>query len=292
MSKNIDMTVEGAEVELDKSVIELLGDPLTHLVRNSVDHGIESPQDRQSAGKSPTGHILLRAFQQGGRVNIEIRDDGKGIDVKKVLDKAVEKGLITAAQATAMSAKEATNLVFLPGFSTAAKITEVSGRGVGLDVVRTNVEKLGGQVEVESVPGKGSTFLLRLPLTLAIIPALTIGAAGQKFAVPQMNLVELVQVRATDARTRIEKVNNRPVLRLRGQLLPLVRLSTALGLESTYVNDAQGRRVERRGSWPTAERPVPQASHASGETPNRTAGTAIAATAASWWCRWASCASA
>ncbi len=159
-----------------------------------MDHGIESPQDRQSAGKSPTGHILLRAFQQGGRVNIEIRDDGKGIDVKKVLDKAVEKGLITAAQATAMSAKEATNLVFLPGFSTAAKITEVSGRGVGLDVVRTNVEKLGGQVEVESVPGKGSTFLLRLPLTLAIIPALTIGAAGQKFAVPQMNLVELVQV--------------------------------------------------------------------------------------------------
>ena len=246
MTKTIDLSTEGAEVELDKSVIERLGDPLTHLIRNCVDHAIETPQERQAAGKNPKGHILLRAYQQGGQVNIEVRDDGRGIDLKRVQDKAIEKGLITVSQAQSMSPKEITNLIFLPGFSTAAKVTEVSGRGVGLDVVRTNVEKLGGQVEIETTPGKGSAFLLRLPLTLAIIPALTIGVAGQKFAVPQMNLVELVRIRVEEAKNRIERVNHRPVLRLRGQLLPLVRLARVLGLAPSYVDSLGAIHTDRR----------------------------------------------
>ena len=248
MHKEIELTIEGADVELDKSVIELLGDPLIHLIRNSVDHGIESPDERQAAGRPRSGHIILRAYHQGGQVNIEIGDDGRGIDVNKVTKKALEKGLITQVQAQAMSPKDATSLIFLPGFSTATTVTEVSGRGVGLDVVRTNVEKLGGQVEIESTVGEGTTFLLRLPLTLAIIPALMVGVGGQKFAVPQMNLVELVRVKPDEARDRIQRINHRTVLRLRGQLLPLVRLADVLGLERTYSDPTRQARSDRRQS--------------------------------------------
>ena len=226
--KQVRIEMEGKETELDKTIIEAIKDPLTHIVRNSVDHGIESPQVRTAAGKDPEGLLYLRAFHEGGQVNIEITDDGAGLDFEKIRNKAIHKGMVTADQAARMTEREITNLIFLPGFSTAEKVTNVSGRGVGMDVVKTNIEKIGGTVDVQSKPGQGSTVRMKIPLTLAIIPALIVTTAGDRYAIPQVSLLELVRLEGEQARKGIELVNGAPVHRLRGQLLPLVYLNREL----------------------------------------------------------------
>jgi two-component system chemotaxis sensor kinase CheA len=246
LSKQIEVQIKGAEVELDKSIVELLTDPLTHIIRNCADHAIEDPAERRAKGKNPTGTIMLDAYHEGGQVNIVIRDDGRGIDPRKVGAKAVSKGLISQAQLAEMSEREIVNLVFAPGFSMAEKVSDISGRGVGMDVVRTNTEKLGGHVEMETVVGQGTTVRLQLPLTLAIIPSMIVGVGGQRFAIPQVNVVEFVWVKASEVRTRVEQVQGAEVLRLRDQLLPLVRLADALDLPRTYVDPESGETEEDR----------------------------------------------
>ncbi len=226
--KQVRIEMEGKETELDKTIIEAIKDPLTHLVRNSVDHGVETPERRLAAGKQPEGCLLLRAFHEGGQVNIEVTDDGAGLDCDRLRKKAVEKGLITPDQAARMSEREATNLIFLPGFSTAEKVTNVSGRGVGMDVVKTNIEKIGGTVDMQSKRGLGSTVRMKIPLTLAIIPALIVTSAGDRYAIPQVSLLELVRLEGESARKGIEMINGAPVHRLRGHLLPLVYLKGEL----------------------------------------------------------------
>ena len=226
--KKVCVEMEGRETELDKTIIEAIKDPLTHIIRNSVDHGIEVPEKRSALGKNPQGRLFLRAFHEGGQVNIEIIDDGAGINIERVKAKALEKGLITAEQAGRMSDREATNLIFLPGFSTAEKITNVSGRGVGMDVVKTNIEKIGGIVDVQNRPGLGTTLRIKIPLTLAIIPALIVSTGGDRFAIPQVNLLELVRLEEEQAAKAIENIHGAPVYRLRGHLLPLVNLNNEL----------------------------------------------------------------
>src|SRR5271166_4644474 len=226
--KQVRVEMEGKETELDKTLIEAIKDPLTHLVRNSVDHGIERPEVRQAAGKNPEGRLALRAFHEGGQVNIEISDDGAGLDQDRIRNKAVEKGLISAEQASRMTDREIVNLVFLPGFSTAEIVTNVSGRGVGMDVVKTHIEKIGGTVDLQSKPGEGVMVRMKIPLTLAIIPALIVTGAGERYAVPQVNLLELVGLDGEQARKGIESIHGSPVYRLRGQLLPLVHLKHVL----------------------------------------------------------------
>ncbi len=232
LGKQCELVIEGKDVEVDKTIIEAIGDPLTHLIRNSVDHGIEMPADRVAAGKTEGGTILLRAFYQAGKVRIEIQDDGGGIDPNKLKEKAVSKGVIPQEKADTMSDREAIRLIFAPGFSTAAEVTDVSGRGVGMDVVRTNIAKLGGTVDVESTLGKGTNIVVTLPLTLAIVPSLIVQVGQDRFAIPQVGIVELVRVRESERAARLGKVNNAEVLKLRGQLLPLVRLSESLGCKS------------------------------------------------------------
>ena len=230
--KQLELELEGKETELDKTILEAVKDPLTHIVRNSVDHGIESPADRKAVGKPETGRLLLRAFHEGGQVNIEIIDDGGGLNIKRIKAKALEKGVVSTEQVRHMSDTEASQLIFAPGFSTAQAVTNVSGRGVGMDVVRTNIEKIGGSVEVHSVQGKGTTIRIKIPLTLAIIPALTITSGGQRFAIPQVNLLELVRIEPDAETGGIETVHGAPVYRLRGKLLPLVHLNDQLVLNS------------------------------------------------------------
>ncbi len=236
--KRVRVEMEGRETELDKTIIEAIKDPLTHIIRNSVDHGIESPEKRREAGKAEEGALLLRAFHEGGQVNIEIVDDGGGIDVERVKRKALEKGLISAEQAGRMSEREATNLIFLPGFSTAEKVTNVSGRGVGMDVVKTNIERIGGTVDVQSRAGEETTLRIKIPLTLAIIPALVITSDGERYAIPQVSLLELVRLGEEQAKTGIEEIHGAPVYRLRGNLLPLVHLNKELG---TRASGGEGR---------------------------------------------------
>jgi len=234
LGRKVRLQMEGQETELDKSLLEAIKDPLTHAVRNSLDHGIEPPGVRQAAGKDPEGTLRLRAVQEGSHVVIEVSDDGAGIAVDKVRQKAIEKGLITAERASHLAERELLQLIFLPGFSTAAAVTNVSGRGVGMDVVRTNVEKIGGKVEIDSRQGKGTTLRLRIPLTLAIIPALIVRSVGQSFALPQGALSELVHVPPELARTAIEWMEGAPLYRLRGKLLPLVFLDRMLMPGSTH----------------------------------------------------------
>ena len=195
LGKQCELKIEGAEVELDKSIIEAIGDPLTHLVRNAVDHGVESPQQRQAAGKPAKATVVLRAFHQAGKVNISISDDGGGIDVARLKQKAVARGLLSPDQARTMNEREALGLIFRPGFSTAEKVTDVSGRGVGMDVVKTNIERVGGSVAVETEIGAGTTVHVKLPLTLAIIPCLIVHSAGNRYAIPQSSICELVRVK-------------------------------------------------------------------------------------------------
>jgi len=228
--KEVNIEMEGKETELDKTIIEAIKDPLTHLVRNSVDHGIELPEVRAKAGKDRTGRLILRAFHEGGQVNIEITDDGAGLNVDRIRKKALERAVITSEQAARMSEREIFNLIFLPGFSTAEKVTNVSGRGVGMDVVKTNVEKIGGTVDVQSALGKGTTVRVKIPLTLAIIPALVVTCGGDRYAIPQVSLLELVRLEADEVAKGIELVHGAPVYRLRGRLLPLIYLSRELKL--------------------------------------------------------------
>ncbi len=230
-AKQVNIEMQGKETELDKTIIESIKDPLTHLVRNAVDHGIETPDKRQALGKSPEGHLLLRAFHEGGQVNIEISDDGAGIDLERVKQKALEKGLITPDQAARLSDRELLNLLFLPGFSTAEKVTNVSGRGVGMDVVKTNIEKIGGTVDIQNRIGQGTTLKIKIPLTLAIIPALIVTSSGDRYAIPQVSLLELVRLEGEQARKGIEKIHGAAVYRLRGKLLPLVNLNHELRVE-------------------------------------------------------------
>ncbi|MFZ5772365.1 MAG: chemotaxis protein CheW [Thermodesulfobacteriota bacterium] len=246
LGKEIQLNVEGSEVELDKSVIETLGDPLTHLIRNCADHGIETPEIRIAAGKTSFGKILLRAHHEAGMVNIDISDDGAGLDLERIVDKAVSSGCLSREEAAALSRQEAMALILTPGLSTARVVSDVSGRGVGMDVVRTNIEKLGGEVVIDSTLGKGTRISLRLPLTLAIIPSLIISAGGRTFAVPQVNMEELVRIRARDIDAKIEEIQNKPVLRLRNKLLPLIRLDETLGMERTFVDSKGVRRPDRR----------------------------------------------
>jgi two-component system chemotaxis sensor kinase CheA len=228
--KEVAIEMEGKETELDKTIIEAIKDPLTHLVRNSVDHGIELPETRVQVGKNRVGRLILRAFHEGGQVNIEITDDGAGLKADRIRQKALDRGIITAEQAGRMSEREVFNLIFLPGFSTAEKVTNVSGRGVGMDVVKTNVEKIGGTVDVQSTPGAGTTVRVKIPLTLAIIPALVVTCGGDRYAIPQVSLLELVRIKAEDVAKSVELVHGAPVYRLRGRLLPLVYLSRELKL--------------------------------------------------------------
>ncbi|MCA1743842.1 MAG: chemotaxis protein CheW, partial [Desulfovibrionales bacterium] len=233
LGKDIDLVLEGKDVELDKTIIEGLSDPLTHLVRNSADHGIETPDVRIAAGKKPQGQIILKAFHAAGQVNIEILDDGKGIPIDKIMDKALSKGLITEEQVKSMTVKDKNHLIFLPGLSTADQVSDVSGRGVGMDVVKSNLDRLGGQVDIESEEGKGTSIRIKLPLTLAIIPSLLISVAKDRFAIPQVNVDELIQLPPNLVSERIEKVGNAKVLILRGELIPLMDLSEVLKLDGT-----------------------------------------------------------
>ena len=232
LGKQCRLEITGKEVEVDKSISEAIGDPLTHLIRNAMDHGIETPEERKAKGKSPTGLVQLMAYHQAGKVCIDIRDDGAGIDPQRLKDKAIAKGLITEEQAKTLSSREAVNLIFHPGFSTAEKVTAVSGRGVGMDVVRTNIEGLGGTVDVISELGHGTTFRVTLPVTLAIIPTLLVRSRGQRFAVPQANVAEIVRVRSEEAPQRIRQIKNASVLFLRNALLPLVYLNEVLQAEA------------------------------------------------------------
>jgi two-component system chemotaxis sensor kinase CheA len=226
--KQIRLEMEGAGTELDKSIIEAIKDPLTHLVRNAVDHGIETPEARAAAGKPAEGHLRLQAFHEGGKINIDLVDDGTGIDAVAVGRRAVERGLLTEEQVAGLSQRELVNLIFLPGLSTAASVTSVSGRGVGMDVVKTNIETIGGSVEVQTERGRGTTLKIRIPLTLAIIPALVVESGRQRYAIPQASLVEVMRLEGERARHGIEAFHSAPVYRLRGRLLPVIDLADEL----------------------------------------------------------------
>jgi two-component system, chemotaxis family, sensor kinase CheA len=248
MNKQIQLAMEGKETELDRSLLEAVKDPLTHLVRNAVDHGIETPEERRAAGKDPQGTLTLRAYHEGGHVTVEVADDGSGIDVDRVAQTGVNRGLVRPDQVAQMSPREIMMLVFQPGFSTAKQVTNVSGRGVGMDVVKTNIERIGGAVDVDSQPGLGTTWRLSIPLTLAIIQALTVECSQERYVIPQVAVHELVYI--DGKATRIEYASGAPVYRLRGKLLPLVRLDQTLNLpsegrdEGVYmlVLQADGRR--------------------------------------------------
>jgi two-component system chemotaxis sensor kinase CheA len=247
LNKIIDLNIVGKDVELDKTIIEAINDPLTHLVRNSVDHGIETPAERKKKGKIETGLVVLKAYHEAGQVVIEISDDGKGLDGDALAASAVNKGLITSEQAQVMSDKEKVNLIFLPGFSTAKEVTDVSGRGVGMDVVKTNLDQLGGNVDIISEKGSGTTISIKLPLTLAIIPCQIIETAGERYAIPQVNLEELLRIPAAQVKDRVERVGDAEVVRLRGVLLPLIRLADVIGIERTYYDPETGdMRPDRR----------------------------------------------
>ncbi len=239
LGRRVRIEVEGQDTELDKSLLEAIKDPLTHAVRNSLDHGIEPPEVREAAAKNPEGTLKLRALQEGSHVIIEVQDDGAGIDVEKVRRKAIERGIISNERAAQMGDRELLQLIFVPGFSTAAAVTNVSGRGVGMDVVRTNVEKIGGKVEIDSRVGKGTTLRLRIPLTLAIIPALIVRSLGQSFALPQGSLSELVHIPAEQAGKTIEWIEGAPLYRLRGNLLPLVFLGRLLKAANEHATEAE-----------------------------------------------------
>jgi two-component system chemotaxis sensor kinase CheA len=223
--KDIELVMTGEETELDKSIIEELNDPLIHIIRNAADHGVEPPADRTAAGKPPRGNVAVKAEHEGNHIVITVADDGRGMDPERLKAKAIEKGLITEAQAREMSRRDAFNLIFAPGFSTAAKVTNVSGRGVGMDVVRTNITRLKGIVEIESEIGKGSTFVIKLPLTLAIIQALLVEVSKEIYSVPLQSVLEVVRIKQSDINT----INGREVVRLRDTVLPLGRLTTVMG---------------------------------------------------------------
>jgi two-component system, chemotaxis family, sensor kinase CheA len=238
LGKQIQLQMEGADTELDRTIIEAIKDPLVHLIRNACDHGVESPEVRTRAGKPPQGVLSLRAYHEGGQVNIEITDDGAGIDVARVKAKAVENGLLRPEQAEKLSDREALTLVFQPGFSTAQVVTNFSGRGVGMDVVKSHIEKIGGVVDVMSRLGEGTTVKIRIPLTLAIIPGLVITSGGERFVIPQVSLLELLRLEGDQSGKHIEYVHGTPVYRRRGSLLPIAYLNQVLALTSAEQPEA------------------------------------------------------
>ncbi len=230
LGKRITLDMRGAETELDRQVLELIKDPLTHMVRNSADHGLETPEQRRHAGKPETGRILLNAFHEGGHIVLEIGDDGRGLNTERIRQKVLNQGLATEAELAGMSEHEIHRFIFRPGFSTAAEVTSVSGRGVGMDVVKTNIERIGGLVDLRSREGKGTTFTIKIPLTLAIAAALIVEAGGERFAIPQAGVLELVRVGEGEG-PRVERIKDAAILRLRDRLLPLVSLKRLLRLE-------------------------------------------------------------
>jgi len=247
LHKDIQLDVRGKDVALDRSLIESLSDPLTHMVRNAVDHGVELPEDRVKAGKSRQAQVTIDARHEAGQVVVEIIDDGRGIDPERIAKVALSKGLITAEKLDAMSTKDKTALIFLPGLSTNTQVSDISGRGVGMDVVKTNLDRLGGKVEIISTVGKGTIFRIKLPLTLAIIPSLIVSVEGERFAIPQINVEEMRHVLPGQTKTRIEIVGDAEVLLLRDRLIPLVRFADVLGMVPTYVDPKGGQsEVDRR----------------------------------------------
>ena len=239
LGKQIELEMQGAETELDRQVLELVKDPLTHLVRNCADHGIETPPERLAAGKPEKGRIRLSACHQGGHIVIEIADDGRGLDLTRIRAKALEQGFVDEAALAAKSETEVGNLIFLPGFSTAREVTSISGRGVGMDVVRSNIEQIGGTVDLRSTPGAGIAFAIKIPLTLAIVSALIVEAGGERFAIPQLSVLELVRA-SNGGEHRIERIQDTPVLRLRNRLLPLVRLKEVLRIGESNGEGRKG----------------------------------------------------
>ncbi len=225
--KDVNLVLVGQETELDKTVIEEIGDPLVHLVRNSIDHGIELPEERTKAGKPRTGTLTLSAYHKGNNIFVTIEDDGRGIDVEAVKEKAIDKGIVGADEAERMSQQELLNLIFLPGFSTAKKVTDTSGRGVGMDVVKTNITKLNGSIDIESTPGEGSKMILRLPLTLAIIQALMCGIGDEEYALPLSSIIEILHVEDSE----INSVEGKETLYFRDRVYPLIRLSNMVETE-------------------------------------------------------------
>ncbi len=246
LGKDVRLDLGGKEVALDRSLVEGLSDPLTHMVRNAIDHGIEMPDVRKQANKPRTGTLRVEARHEAGQVVIEIADDGKGIDEEKVAKAALAKGLVTTEQLKGMSADERAALILLPGLSTAEKVTQVSGRGVGMDVVKTNLDRLGGQIEISSKRGQGTLFRIKLPLTLTIIPALIVSVGQERFAIPQINVEELLRVRGEERQRRIEVIGGTNVLVLRERILPLVRLDDFLGVPRTYRDSEDGLQPDRR----------------------------------------------
>jgi two-component system chemotaxis sensor kinase CheA len=238
LGKQIRLQMDGADTELDRTIIEAIKDPLMHLVRNSCDHGIELPEVRVRAGKSPQGILTLRAYHEGGQVNIEIGDDGAGIDVARVKQKALDNGLLRPEQAEKLGDREALGLIFQPGFSTAQVVTNFSGRGVGMDVVKSHIEKIGGVVDISSRLGEGATIKIRIPLTLAIIPGLVITSGGERFVIPQVSLLELIRLESDASGKHIEYVHGTPVYRRRGSLLPIAYLNQILGLKPAGHDEA------------------------------------------------------
>jgi two-component system, chemotaxis family, sensor kinase CheA len=236
LGKKIDLVLEGEATELDRQVLELIKDPLTHMIRNSCDHGLESPEVRASAGKPETGTIKLNAYHEGGHIVIEVSDDGGGLSTARIRDKAIKNGVVTFENAWILSDQQIHRFIFAPGFSTAEAVTSLSGRGVGMDVVRTNIELIGGTIDLQSTEGRGTKFFIKIPLTLAIVSALVVGSMGQRFAIPQLSIVELVGAGAASEH-QIETINAARILRLRDRLLPLVDLSQVLGVESTHGSD-------------------------------------------------------
>lgn len=247
LNKELKLIIDGKDVELDKTIIEGLSDPLTHMVRNAADHGIESTQQRLQSGKPSEGTINLRAFHEAGHVVVEIEDDGGGINTEKIESKALSMGLISEEKIKGLSVYDKNALIFLPGLSTADKVTETSGRGVGMDVVKNNLDRLGGKVTIRSTMGKGTVFTIKLPLTLAIIPSLIVVEERERFAIPQVNVVELLRIRASQVKERIQVVGDAEVVVVRGELIPVIRFSTILGIIKTYTEPGtSNKQIDRR----------------------------------------------
>lgn len=263
LNKKIDLEMVGADTELDRQVLDLIKDPLTHMVRNSADHGLETAEERLASGKSEKGRVTLRAYHEGGHIIIEIEDDGRGLNVERIKQKVASNGLATEAELEKLTEQQICRFIFHPGLSTAAEVTSVSGRGVGMDVVRTNIELIGGSIDLRTAAGKGSTFTIKIPLTLAIVSALIVESAGERFAIPQLAVVELVRAKA-DSEHRIEHINKTPVLRLRNHLLPLVFMDDLLQLERVVpevgeqdpgaIVDGDAEEIEAANSNPTPVR--------------------------------------
>src|SRR6185312_1390284 len=238
LGKQIELEMHGADTELDRQVLDLIKDPLTHMVRNSADHGLETTAERHAAGKPEQGTIRLSAYHEGGHIIICIADNGRGLNTERIKAKALQNGLVTEAELEKMTEAQIHKFIFAPGFSTAATVTSVSGRGVGMDVVRTNIDQIGGTIDIKSVAGEGSSVTIKIPLTLAIVSALIVEAAGDRFAIPQLSVVELVRARA-NSEHRIERIKDTAVLRLRNKLLPLIHLKKLLKIDDGSTSDPE-----------------------------------------------------